>query len=82
VTSIHRTKGAQEAPLTSPSWVQRPQGRFLSHYIVEGLSEDAQGDQLGRYKYHALGGMAVHARLGGAVASTLPVVTILGGGGT
>lgn len=31
--------------------------------------------------YHALRCMTVHAGLSGAVASTLPVVTILGGGG-
>ena len=35
---------------------------------------------MGRRKYHALRRVAVHAGLGGAVAPTLPVVAIIGGG--
>lgn len=46
----------------------------------KGMSIDTRGGQLRRDKYHALGRVTVHAGLGGAVASTLPVVTILGGG--
>lgn len=61
--------------------MQRPQGRFLSHYVVEELSDDArEGIQAGRHKYHALRRVAIHAGLGGAVAPTLPVVAIIGGG--
>lgn len=30
--------------------------------------------------YHALGCVAIHAGLGGTVASTLPVITIIGAG--
>ena len=47
----------------------------------EGLSDDVQEKgELGKGKYHALGGVTVHAGLGGAVAPTFPVVTILGSG--
>ena len=70
-----------KAGLTRPSWVQRPQGRFLSHCIVEEMSDDARKRGKGvRRKYHALRCVTIHARLGGAVTSTLPMVTILGGG--
>ena len=70
-----------EAELTKPSWVQRPQGRFLSHCGAKGLSNYARGgDQVERCNHHALGRVTIHAGLGGAVASALPVVAILGVG--
>ena len=45
------------------------------------MSDDARGrGKAARHMYHALGCVTIHARLGGAVTSTLLVVTILGGG--